>query len=119
VDGYARTVLVNTFLAEQRTPWRRRVLLVGAEPEASALVPDLDAALDLRTALAGLPTKQRAAVVLRYYCDLPVEEVARTLGCSEGTVKSQTSRGIDTLRRRLTSLPARPYPAGSYEEYKP
>lgn len=48
--------------------------------------------------LDGLPPRRRAAVVLRFYLDLPVEETAEILGCSVGTVKSQTARGLDTLR---------------------
>ncbi len=101
LDGYARATLVNVFLAEQRSRWRRSVVL--RDPEDSAAVPprDLDAVLDLRAALAKLPPRQRAAIVLRYSCDLSVEQVGRELGCSQGTVKSQTSRGIDTLRRIL------------------
>jgi RNA polymerase sigma factor (sigma-70 family) len=52
-------------------------------------------------ALRELPAKQRAAVVLRYLDDLPVHEVAAALGCSEGTVKSNASRGLDRLRQVL------------------
>ncbi|MFJ8437012.1 SigE family RNA polymerase sigma factor [Kitasatospora sp. NPDC094019] len=103
LDGYARTVLVNTFLAEQRSPWgrwtaRRRT---GAVPDPAAAPADLDLAVDLRRALADLPPRQRAAVVLRHYCDLTVEQTAAALGCSTGNVKSQTSRGLDALRRSL------------------
>jgi len=52
----------------------------------------------LMTALAELPPRQRACVVLRYYEDLSVEAVAQALGCRAGTVKSQTARGLDALR---------------------
>jgi RNA polymerase sigma-70 factor (sigma-E family) len=101
VDGYVRTVLVRAFLAEQGTAWMRRVT-VAAEPAAEApglAAADLETRLDLRTALASLPARQRAAVVLRFYCDLSVEETATLLGCSQGTVKSQTARGLEALRR--------------------
>lgn len=105
LDGYARTTLVNTFLAEQRTRWRRSVVLQETQDGAAAPETDLDAALDLRAALAALPPRQRATVVLRYYCDLSVDDVARSMGCSPGNVKSQTARGIDALRRILDIRP--------------
>lgn len=54
----------------------------------------------LTTALANLPATQRAAIILRYVDDLPVREVARLLGRSEGAVESLLSRGRDALRRR-------------------
>jgi RNA polymerase sigma-70 factor (sigma-E family) len=101
VDGYARTVLVNSFLAERGSSWRR-VLLRPATDRAEAR-PDIEAILDLRQALAALPARQRATVVLRYYCDLSVEQTADALNCSTGTVKSQTARGLDALRRALES----------------
>jgi len=101
VDGYVRRTLVNTFLAEQRTSWWRRVDLRGADQERSAPGSDVEAALDLRAALDRLPARQRATVVLRYFCDLPVADTARALGCSEGTVKSQTAKAVDALRELL------------------
>ncbi|MDH6136955.1 RNA polymerase sigma-70 factor (sigma-E family) [Kitasatospora sp. MAA4] len=110
VDGYARRVLVNTFLAEQRSPWGRLTLRRGGDVdldvEAAVTHADLEASLDLRQALSALPPRQRAAVVLRYYCDLSIEQAADALGCSSGNIKSQTSRGLDTLRRSLVLRPA-------------
>ena len=105
VDGYVRTILVNTFLAEQRSMWGRRVILQAAAEDPAALSPDIDTTLDLSAALAALPPRQRATVVLRYYCDLSVEQAAQALNCSPGNVKSQTSRGIDALRRFLETPP--------------
>jgi RNA polymerase sigma factor (sigma-70 family) len=55
--------------------------------------------------LAELPPRRRAVLVLRYFCDLSVEETAEQLGCSPGTVKSQTARAIDALRARLVGRP--------------
>jgi RNA polymerase sigma factor (sigma-70 family) len=52
-------------------------------------------------ALAGIPRRQRACLVLRYYDDCSVTETAAALRCSEGTVKSNTARGLDALRRLL------------------
>jgi RNA polymerase sigma-70 factor (sigma-E family) len=100
LDGYARTILVRVFLAEQQTAWWRRVGVVREPPDSA--VPADESDLDLRAALAGLPPRQRAAVVLRFYCDLSVEQTADVLKCSTGNVKSQTSRGLAALRRVLT-----------------
>lgn len=74
----------------------------------------------LMTALAELPARQRACVVLRFYDDLSVEAVAEALGCRTGTVKSQTARGLDALRaayaRHGGELRMRPrIPAGAKE----
>ena len=101
LDGYARRTLVNTFLAEQRTSWWRRVDLRGKDQDPPAPRADVEMALDLRAALERLPARQRATVVLRYFGDLPVAETARALGCSEGTVKSQTAKAVDALRELL------------------
>lgn len=102
LDGYARRTLVNVYLAEQRTSWWRRVDLRGADHDQPPPPgPDVDTALDLQAALDRLPARQRATVVLRYFCDQPVADTARALGCSEGTVKSQTSKAMATLRELL------------------
>ncbi|TDC82662.1 sigma-70 family RNA polymerase sigma factor, partial [Micromonospora sp. KC606] len=53
-------------------------------------------------ALAAVPPRQRAVLVLRYWEDQSIEDVAALLGCSPGTVKSQAARGLDTLRGLLT-----------------
>ncbi|GAA4244969.1 SigE family RNA polymerase sigma factor [Dactylosporangium darangshiense] len=102
LDGYVRTVVVRVFLSERRTGWASRVDL-RAEPLDEAAAAEADPALRLamREALAEVPPRQRAALVLRYYCDLSVEETAEALGCSAGTVKSQTARGQESLRKAL------------------
>jgi DNA-directed RNA polymerase specialized sigma24 family protein len=69
---------------------------VTADP--GALRFDADGSLDMVAALGAVPPRQRAAIVLRYYCDLSVDETADLLACSPGTVKSQTSRGLAALR---------------------
>jgi RNA polymerase sigma factor (sigma-70 family) len=48
-----------------------------------------------------LPPRRRAVLVLRYCCDMSIEQTARTLGCSTGTVKSQSARALATLRDRM------------------
>jgi RNA polymerase sigma-70 factor (sigma-E family) len=101
IDGYARTILVRAFLSERRGGWARRVTLVAQMPDPAAPVPDAAGALDVRAALASLPPRQRATLVLRFYCDLNVDQSARVLGCSAGTVKSQTAKALAGLRRSL------------------
>jgi RNA polymerase sigma-70 factor (sigma-E family) len=100
-DAYARTILVREFLGEQRSGWARRVSLHAEAPDQPSLRADPDAALDVRTALAAIPPRQRATLVLRFYCDLSVEQTAELLNCSAGTVKSQTAKGLAALRSRL------------------
>ncbi|MFJ6672088.1 SigE family RNA polymerase sigma factor [Actinosynnema sp. NPDC091369] len=98
IDAYVRKVLLRTWLDEKRRPWRREQA-VEELPElpttSEFAVVSRAQLLDL---LDGLPPRRRAAVVLRLYLDLSVEETAEILGCSVGTVKSQTARGLDTLR---------------------
>jgi len=92
---------VREYLTERRSGWARRVNANGVLPEVVASNPDYDAVLDLRTALPRLPPRQRATLVLRFYCDLSVDETARLLGCTPGTVKSQTAKGMNSLRSLL------------------
>jgi RNA polymerase sigma-70 factor (sigma-E family) len=109
LEAYVRTMLFREFVHERRTSWARRVDLTD-EPHGTASTPDQDAAIDLETAIRGLPRGQRAVLVLRFHCDLSVEQVAEMLGCSQGNVKSQTARALAALRRSLEPGPAEPGP---------
>jgi RNA polymerase sigma-70 factor (sigma-E family) len=100
IDAYAHTVLVRVYVDEHRRGWWR-VRLVDREPDRPRHQPDLEGRLDLRDALAVLTPHQRAVLVLRYYRDFSIEQTADALGCSAGTVKSQTSRALAALRRAL------------------
>jgi RNA polymerase sigma-70 factor (sigma-E family) len=102
-EAYARMILVREFLSERRSGWARRVSLASQFPDIAANVADHDAALDVRTALGRLAPRQRATLVLRFYCDLSVDQTAQVLGCTSGTVKSQTAKGLDALRQALAS----------------
>lgn len=103
LDRYLRRILVNTHRSWWRTRWRREVPIARIPDQAHA-ADDQDRhalAATVRQALARLPPRQRAALVLRYYADLPEAEVADLLGCSVGTVKAHTHRGIQRLRQLL------------------
>ncbi len=103
IDAYVRAILIREFLEERRSSWIRRVTLTSQLPDRSAAAPDPETALDLQAAIAALPPRQRATLVLRFYCDLPVEQAAQVLGCTSGTVKSQTAKAITSLRIALGS----------------
>jgi RNA polymerase sigma-70 factor (sigma-E family) len=96
--GYAQRTMVNIFLNDRR---RRREIPVETLPERPAddgRLAAIDAAASIRTLLAALPPKQRAAVALRYVADLSDDQIAEVLGCSPQTVRSQISRGLSALR---------------------
>jgi RNA polymerase sigma-70 factor (sigma-E family) len=121
-DAYARAVLVREFIHERRSAWVKRVRLGAKVPDHPAAAVDHDAVLDVRAAVAALSARQRATLVLRFYCDLNVDQSAAILGCSPGTVKSQTARALETVRRALGLSPAagprRPARRGA-DEYLP
>lgn len=105
VEGYVRTALVRLAVDEVRSA-RRRFEVAGPLPERAVEPPDHAALTDLRAALAGLPPRQRATLVLRYHLDLSVEDTAAALGVSTGTVKSQTARALTNLRTALDPVGA-------------
>lgn len=100
--AYANRILLNVFLSGRERRWRGEVphADVPEEPGGAGYgrVEDRDR---LRRALVSLPPRQRAAVVLRHYEQRSEAETAALLGCSVGTVKSLTSRGLAGLRARL------------------
>lgn len=104
-DAYARKVLLRCWLNELRRPWRRSESRDGVVPDQTAPETDPIGAAHhkevLRLALAQLPPRQRAAVVLRYWSQHSVTEAAAILRCSEGNVKSQSARGLAALRSAL------------------
>ncbi|HLL69568.1 MAG TPA: SigE family RNA polymerase sigma factor [Micromonosporaceae bacterium] len=101
VDAYTRRILVNVYLSHRRRRWWES--LMSQPPDRPAAPPpDLGERLLVHWALARLAPGQRAMVVLRHLEELSVAEVAELLGVSEGTVKSQTARGLQSLRATLT-----------------
>jgi RNA polymerase sigma-70 factor (sigma-E family) len=100
-ERYVRRVLANASVDWWRRLRRRpEQALSGEEPGPPAVDhADTIAQRDfLLRALAGLPPRQRAVLVLRYFCDMSEAEIADALGCTTGTVKSQASRGLARLR---------------------
>ena len=137
-DAFVRTCLVRAYLSEARRLWRRREFSyaepgepVGpgraARPGRAAgpgrVAGDDEAErsasrLAFAAALRKLPPRQRATLVCRFYQELSVEATAVVLGCSTGTVKSQTARGLATLRELLGDLAVnevRPRAAGEVQ----
>ena len=98
-EAYVRRAVLNAHLSWWRRGWRAEQP-VDVLPERPG--PDLTGAVDERdamwAALAGLPPRQRAVLVLRYYEDLPEAEIARVLDIAPGTVKSQAAKGLARLR---------------------
>jgi RNA polymerase sigma-70 factor (sigma-E family) len=100
IDAYTQRILTNTWLDETRRPWHRREIVTDELPEsATDHEREPTGLLDL---VGTLSPRRRAAIVLRFYLDLSVDETADVLGCSPGTVKSLTSRGLAALQRHLT-----------------
>jgi RNA polymerase sigma-70 factor (sigma-E family) len=104
INSYVRKIVTRTYLNERRRLWRRLERLTSAPPEpppAQASAPEQR--MLMMWALAQVPRRQRAALVLRYWEDLSLAETAEVLGCSIGTVKSQCARGLQRLRELLPS----------------
>lgn len=103
-DAYVRRILLN----EVRSRWRRRERAVpvtrfpdGREPAAPDTADEIARRAGLLQALVALPLRQRATIVLRYLEGMSERETADALGCTEGTVKSQSARALGTLRTFL------------------
>ncbi|MBM7788945.1 SigE family RNA polymerase sigma factor [Tenggerimyces flavus] len=100
-DAYVRRAMVNVHISWWRRAWRREERPTDAVPEPTATPePDLADRDEVWALVRSLPPRQRAVVVLRFYEDLTPAEVADILGCTAGTVASQTNRAIAALRAR-------------------
>lgn len=104
VDAFLRTCLVRAYLSETRRVWRRRERPVAEPPDLAGLDDDAETTarrLAFTQALRQVPPRQRVTLICRFYQGLDVAETAAALKCSEGTVKSQTARGLAALRKIL------------------
>ena len=109
-EGYLRRTIYNLAADGWRRTgrWRARLALLrgaddGIAPDRSVQVEQRD---ELVRLLLRLPPGQRAAIVLRYWEDLSEAQAAEVLGCSPGTVRSATSRGLRRLRELSGAMPA-------------
>ena len=105
-NAYVRRMVVNEYLS-----WHRRLARTSPRADVEVDRAQCDGADEraerdaMIRRLAGLPRRQRAAVVLRYYAGLPDAEIAAELGCRVTTVRSQISRALAALRIDLTANP--------------
>jgi len=99
LESYTRTAMVNTSTQWWRRKWKGETPTeVLPEPPGASQYGVVDDRDQLLRALATLPRRTRATLVLRYFEDLPEAEIAQIMGCSVGTVKSNISRGLAKLR---------------------
>ncbi|WP_214367424.1 SigE family RNA polymerase sigma factor [Pseudonocardia sp. H11422] len=106
LDAWVRRTLVRAVVDESRRPWRRERATEALPPPPAPAAADAatDAVATRQTLVDGLravPPRQRAVLVLRYLEGLDVAGTAAALGCSTGTVKSQTAHGLAALRAAL------------------
>jgi RNA polymerase sigma factor (sigma-70 family) len=111
-EAYVRRAILNGYLDRGRraTRWRSVAHLAAQPEEAEPDTPDVERRLDLRGELAALSPRERACVVLRFYDDLKVDDIALALGISPGAVKRYLSDGLGKLQASL-SPPAATAPA--------
>ena len=106
-EAYVRRIVVNEILGTRRRAWWQRERPHGSpEPPGRVAAPDVGVVEHdaVWLAVRALPPRQRAVIVLRYYEDLSEEQIAAVLGCSRGTVKSQASAALTSLRRDAADL---------------
>jgi RNA polymerase sigma-70 factor (sigma-E family) len=115
LDAYVRRIIVHSYLDQRRRGWWHRERVAETVPDRPDPVERSEDRLVLLRALDRLPRRQRAVLVLRYWEDLPIAEVAALLECAPGTVKSQASRGLQTMRTLVPDL----LPAASTAERTP
>ena len=101
--AYVRRIAVNAALKQQQKAYRRRESVMDVLPERAAAAGEDELVNhdEVWRALQGLPPRQRAVVVLRYYEDLSEQQIADVLRCRPGTVKSQASAALARLRTLL------------------
>jgi RNA polymerase sigma-70 factor (sigma-E family) len=99
--AYVRRIIINENASMWRRAWKRRERSTSSVPESAAaeVIPNDD----VWSLVQALPARQRAAIALRFYADLSVAETADAMGCSEGAVKTHTSRAVAKLKDALAA----------------
>ena len=105
-EAYVRQIMYREQVSSWRRRARRREACMANVPDRAAAAPDISAEtrLSLHQAVLALPPGKRAVLVLRYFEDLPEAQVASILGCSVGTVRSQTHKAVTQLRAALAAV---------------
>ncbi|MES2093907.1 MAG: sigma-70 family RNA polymerase sigma factor [Actinomycetota bacterium] len=106
-EAYVRRAILNSWLdgGRRTTRWRRIAHLTAVPEAEESMAPATDSRLDLGTELAKLTPRERACIVLRYYEDLKVDDVAEWLGISSGAVKRYLSDGLGKMAIALAEAP--------------
>jgi RNA polymerase sigma-70 factor (sigma-E family) len=102
-EGYVRAVLLRSCIDAHRRAWNRERTVERMPDRPVVEANGFEHRDELVDALAGLPSRQRATIVLRYWIDLSVDETAAELGVTPGTVKSQTAKALASLRDHLVA----------------
>ncbi|PRY38892.1 SigE family RNA polymerase sigma factor [Umezawaea tangerina] len=102
LGNYLRTLVLRRYLAQRRASWWRRERTTSEPPEPPAPPQGTgENRMVLWSAMGALSPRQRAVLVARFWLDLGVDDTARVLGCSTGTVKSQTTKALAALKVRV------------------
>lgn len=105
--AYATKAVMSAVMDQAKRPWRRELASERIPDEPDRRLDDagvVDDRLLVVEALAALPPRQRACIVLRFLEQMSIEETADAMETSAGTVKSQTARGLDAMRGSLRGL---------------
>jgi RNA polymerase sigma-70 factor (sigma-E family) len=107
LTAYTRRTLLHAYLSEHRRPRWKYEISQPQLPDTGGPAPThaVEERVTLAAGLNRLGPRQRAVVVLRFYADLSVEQTAAAMGCSTGTVTSQTHRALNALHGTLTLSP--------------